>query len=35
MDYYSQHEQDYYELREDVEEERKILGIDKGEIVYE
>ena len=35
MDFYEQYEADYYELREDVEEEKNILGIAEGEIVYE
>ena len=36
MDFYEQYEEDYYELREEVEEEKQIMGInERGEIVYE
>ena len=35
MDFYTQCEADYYELREEVEEEKNILGIAEGVVVYE
>ena len=35
MDFYEQYEADYYGYRENVEEEKQIIGIAEGVIVYE